>query len=111
MHEMSIARAIYRQITSIEEKHQRCAVACAVEVGPLSGVEALLLQSAFADLSSESMRQVGLSIQEVPLEVRCLACHVESAIDSFRFVCPACGSPQVQVIRGDQVQLVHVDLV
>jgi hydrogenase nickel incorporation protein HypA/HybF len=111
MHEMSVAQAIHRQVQRAEIEHgSRRAVACAVEVGPLSGVEPLLLQSAFADLMRDLKRNLSLTIQEVPLHVRCRDCRVESSLDGFQFICPACASPQVQIISGDQIQLLHVDL-
>ena len=110
MHEMSIARAIYRQIELAEqEQNGMQPIACEVEVGPLSGIEPLCLQAAFADLMNEVGRMIGLSIQEIPLRGRCSDCHTESSIDGFQFNCSMCGGPRMQVTSGDQVQLVSID--
>jgi hydrogenase nickel incorporation protein HypA/HybF len=109
MHEMSIAQAIYRQIKRTESEHPGMKVVSGeVEVGPLSGVEPLLLQLAFADLMGELGREIKLDICEVPLKIRCLECAVESDLEAFRFLCSGCGSVHVQVISGDQIEIRQV---
>lgn len=111
MHERSVAQAIYRQVERTEQEQQGLrALACEVEIGPLSGIEPLCLQSAFVDLMNEFGREIRLTIQEVPLRGRCGDCHAESSIAAYDFHCAACGSPRVQITSGDHVQLVHIDL-
>ncbi|MDP1561642.1 MAG: hydrogenase maturation nickel metallochaperone HypA [Pirellulaceae bacterium] len=111
MHERSVAQAIYRQVERTEREQQGLlALACEVEIGPLSGIEALCLQSAFADLMNEFGREIHLTIQEVPLRGRCGDCDTESSIDAYDFHCAACGSPRLQITSGDQIQLAHIDL-
>lgn len=110
MHEMSIARAIYRQIEHAEQEQKGLQpIACEVEIGPLSGIEPLCLQTAFADLMNEVGRVIELTIQEVPLQGRCRDCDVESSIEGFQFTCPACGGLRMQITSGDQIQLLSID--
>ena len=81
-----------------------------IEVGPLSGVEPLLLHSAFDLLVLDSaMQDAQLVIDEVPLRARCEACDFEFEIVDFDFRCPTCRG-NVKTISGDEFQLVSVSL-
>jgi hydrogenase nickel incorporation protein HypA/HybF len=112
MHEASLAQRILRQVEQIESDHPgMAALAVQVEVGPLSGVEPILLVSAFTQIVQESpRRELALTVCEVALTITCQSCHTDSDLENFQFVCPRCGSQQVRVSRGDGVQLLHVDL-
>ena len=55
MHEESLIRSLLRQVDQLKQIHQGLEVEeIEVEVGPLSGVEPLLLKDAFERLKSES---------------------------------------------------------
>lgn len=41
----------------------------------------------------------------IPLEAACRQCGHAFAVERFRFVCPACASPHVEVTRGDALIL------
>ena len=110
MHEFSLVRTWLQQVDRVVADHGgRAAVAVCVEVGPLSGVEPLLVKSAFEQLSdTSSARGATLSIDEVPLTAKCSACDSEFEVIDFRFACPACGSGETQTIRGDAFRLMSV---
>jgi hydrogenase nickel incorporation protein HypA/HybF len=112
MHEASIARMILRQVLLVESDHPgMSAAAAAVEVGPLSGVEPLLLLAAFEQVVVELPRaKLPLTVREVALTITCQQCGGESIMENFQFTCGHCGSSHVQVTRGDGIQLLHVDL-
>jgi hydrogenase nickel incorporation protein HypA/HybF len=112
MHEESLIRSLLRQVEDIARQHQAVAVdEIQVEVGPLSGVEPLLLQDAFERLKdSLSWSGAKLSVQEIGLDVLCTSCNNESQLKDFRFVCCACGSTELQVLRGDAFRLLNVNL-
>jgi len=81
-----------------------------VELGPLSGIETLLLVGAFERLVSETTAaNANLVIDEVALCAECEACRCEFEVIDFVFRCPTCGG-NVRVICGDQCQLVSVSL-
>ncbi|MCA9178046.1 MAG: hydrogenase maturation nickel metallochaperone HypA [Planctomycetales bacterium] len=81
-----------------------------VEVGPLTGAEPDLLQSAFRSLTQEtSMDQATLRISAVPLTASCLECGENFEIVEFRFFCPHCQG-HVRVTGGDSFQLVSIDV-
>jgi len=112
MHEESLMRSLLRQVDELAHQHNAVAVEeIEVEIGPLSGVEPLLIEEAFQRLQ-ESIPWPGLRlcVQQVGLDIRCNDCHRESQLPDFRFVCAHCGSTSLQIIRGDAFRLLNVKL-
>lgn len=110
MHEESLIRSLLHQVAELSQQHHATAVEeIEVEVGPLSGVEPLLLQDAFQRLRDEfSWPKVELSVLEVGLDVLCGSCQCESQLRDFHFVCRECGSTSLQILRGDAFRLLNV---
>ena len=110
MHEESLIRSLLRQVEELARQHHAIAVEeIEVEVGPLSGVEPLLLQDAFERLTVEfSWPLVELSVVQVGLDVLCKSCRSESQLQDFHFICLECGSTSLQILRGDAFRLLNV---
>jgi hydrogenase nickel incorporation protein HypA/HybF len=113
MHERSLAQSLLTQIAQVAEQHVGTRPqSAAVEIGPLSGVEPLLLESAFVDVAAErGFPDLLLVLKQVPLGLHCRDCHQVSESISIEFQCPKCGSHRTRVTHGDALILVHVDLV
>ena len=111
MHEQSLVRTLLRQVDDIRRFHDaRHVVEVRVEVGPLTGVEPLLLAAAFEQLAPKSPAAgAKIVIDEASLVAECLSCKRKSEVRHFVFRCPECGG-NVRVIRGDKFQLVSVTL-
>ena len=112
MHERSLVKRLLKQVDDVLDDNGAIA-ACEVdvEVGKLAGVETLLLESAFEELSRGTRAATAtLTIEETPLVVRCRKCSSESEIDDFVFRCSACAAGDVQVIRGTAIVLKSVTL-
>jgi hydrogenase nickel incorporation protein HypA/HybF len=113
MHETSLTQSLLSQVERVLAQHRGTAVEeIEVEVGPLSGVEPLLLRAAFERLAPESASQgAALTIREVPLEAICRSCDaVPFVVESFSFRCPLCGSTSVRTTRGDEFRLLNVTI-
>lgn len=113
MHEESLTRSLLRQVEQLAEQHHAVSVEeIEVEVGPLSGVESLLLNSAFDRLKNDSpvCSDAVLTIQAVDLQVKCRDCEHEFALHGFRFVCSQCGSVSLRILRGDSLRLLNVQM-
>lgn len=108
MHERSLTASLLKQVAQIQAKHAQSVVSeVVVEVGPLSGVEPELLQSAFSEMRSSGMQ---LRIQQVLMKVHCLSCGNESYLKSLVFYCPICQSAELQIIGGDALRLLYVTM-
>ena len=124
MHEMSIVRSLLRQVesllnddgvhhgdTELDDEGFRTVSEIELRIGPLSGVEKVLLESAFETLSINTrFHDACLVIRESPLIAVCVECHQESVLENFIFRCHQCGSSEVQVTDGDEIELVSVTI-
>lgn len=110
MHELSLVRSLLLQVETLVREHGGGRVGeIRLEIGPLSGVEPLLVQSAFAQLvESSAAAGAQLVIDEVPLGAVCSSCDRPFEVERFRFECPACASRQVRITRGDEFRLVSI---
>ena len=110
MHEWSLARTLLQQATRIcREQGAQQPLEVRVQIGPLSGIEASLLESAFDQLVREQgIALTRLVVETTTLVVRCRDCEAESELLNFDFHCRACHSRLVRVVQGDQLQLVSV---
>ena len=104
MHELSIAGAIM----AIARQHagERQLVAVEVRVGHLRQVVPSALAFAFELVAPG----VALALEEVPAVVRCTSCGAESVDEAFPLACAACGGLDVEVVRGEELEVVAVEL-
>lgn len=112
MHEMSLIRTLIRQVAQIAVENAADAVErVRVELGPLSGVEPVLVDLAWQQLSPETIcRGAELIQDEIPLSCRCRACGQDFQVPDIRLECPECGSDAVQVTGGDEFRLLDVTI-
>ena len=112
MHETSLVQSLLTQVATILHDHPGSRVeSIRVEIGPLSGVEPLLISSAFDRLvESTPCRGAALRIEQIELTARCRDCDSEFVLDQFRFVCPNCASDRVTILRGDEFRLLDITL-
>jgi hydrogenase nickel incorporation protein HypA/HybF len=112
MHEQSIARALLAQVLRIAEDSGAQAVeSLRVRAGEFSGVETLLLASAFELVSVDTIASSArLEVESVPLALQCRECDHHCQPAGLRFQCAACGSVQVRITAGEELILESVNL-
>ena len=112
MHELSVCEALVTQVEEIAKvNHADRVTAILLELGPLSGVEADLLEHAYPLAAAGSCAaDAALSINTGSVRVSCRVCGTESAVAPNRIVCGSCQAWQVDVISGDELLLVSVEL-
>ena len=110
MHESSLVRALLTQVREACQPHSPIDIDdVVIAIGPLAGVEPLLVASAFELLTRDTdLQHARLVIQLVPLRLACQSCGGEHESDEISFVCPSCASPRTQVIAGDGMVLRHI---
>lgn len=112
MHELSVAQALVEQVEDLARRHGATRVhLIRVRVGPLAGVVAEMLATAFPLAAAGTLAEPArLDLVESAIRVRCLSCHAESEAQPNRLVCGACGDWRTEVVSGDELILETVEL-
>ena len=113
MHELSIAVSLVEAASDVLSKLGETRVeAVRLKLGPLAGVvkDALLFSFDIA-AAGTALEGVRLDIEDVPVTIWCTRCSAErvlSAVTSRR--CPACDTLAAGIVRGDELQLVGLQV-
>ncbi len=112
MHELAVCQALISQVRDIALERGATGVSgIRVALGPLSGVEPALLQSAYTLARAGTLASdAALTIVVPPLRVRCRQCGAESQARPNRLLCPACGSHDTRILSGDEMILESLSL-
>ncbi len=112
MHEFSICSSLLRQVQGLAEEHRaRRVVSVKLAIGALSGVEPGLLDRAFAVARLGGIAAAAeLIVETPPILVRCKSCGGEGAAMPNRLICGHCGDFRVELISGDELILVSVEM-
>ncbi|MFO8013657.1 MAG: hydrogenase maturation nickel metallochaperone HypA [Phycisphaerae bacterium] len=111
MHEISLARAIWRQVEAEMARHAGRLLALDLVVGAFSGADPESLEFALSLLARESDRpEAQVRIRTEPLAMTCQACGREFTPEHFALVCPACGSTDAEPVRGTDVRLESLEV-
>ncbi len=112
MHELSIAQALVEQVEGAAAKeHAIRVVRVVIAVGTLSGVDPEALRSLFPLVAEETVAAgAELFIEQVATRVRCLACGLEAQTDAAFVGCTACGSRDVELSAGRELNIKSIEL-
>jgi hydrogenase nickel incorporation protein HypA/HybF len=113
VHELSICQALIEQVESVaREQGAEQVVQVRIGVGPLSGVEPQLLEQAFQLARAGSIAATAsLLIDHLPIRVSCRRCGQESEAKVTNLACCNCGDWHTQLVSGDEMLLMQVELV
>ncbi len=114
MHELAVCQSLLSEVERVASAHGATAVSrIGIAVGPLSGIEAPLLDRAFVIARIGTLaREAELEIEEMPVTVWCAACATETRPAAANvLLCGRCGTWQVDVRSGDELILKQVELV
>jgi hydrogenase nickel incorporation protein HypA/HybF len=111
MHELGICQALISQVEDIAVQRAAWARQVHVSIGPLSGIEPQLLESAYP-LACAGTRAEGsqLAIEHTDVHVRCRSCGAETVAAPNRLVCGTCGDWHTDLLAGDELLLLRIEL-
>jgi len=112
VHELSLCQNLLDQVEDIAKTHQaERVVQIIVRIGPLSGIEAKLLESAF-DIASVGTvaEQAELLMETQPIRIFCNVCATESDGSVNDLTCRQCGDYNTRLLSGDELILARVEL-
>ena len=112
MHELSICQNMIKQVDAIARKHGSKSVQLIkLQIGPLSGIDATSLKHSFPIASIGTVAEgAELSVEQLPINIRCLNCGKESQVEINRLVCHHCHHTDTQLLSGDEMLLQSVKL-
>ncbi|MBV5310048.1 hydrogenase maturation nickel metallochaperone HypA [Chromatium okenii] len=112
MHELSLCQALLDQVTQIAAEHGATSVTRIVlKIGPLSGVEAVLLQHAYPLVAVGTCAEhAELVIESAAIRVACQDCGAETVATPNRLFCSICASTHTRLISGNELLLAHLEL-
>jgi len=112
MHEMSICQGLLDQVERIAREQGASRVdSIVLSIGPLSGVEADLLSRAFEVARMATVAEnAELEIQTGPVVVECRKCGASGEALVNRLLCPSCGDWQVNLVQGDELLLLRLEV-
>lgn len=82
-----------------------------LSIGPLSGVEPDLLKRAYEVARLHTVAEnAELEIRTGPIVVECRSCGASGEAQVNRLLCPACGNWQVNLVQGDELLLLRLEV-
>ena len=112
MHELSVCMSLLDQVTAIAaERDARRITRIELTVGPLSGIEIDLLETAWPIAAAGTLADsADFVVTATGVVVQCRSCGAETAAQSNRLVCGDCGAHQTHVVSGEEMILQRVEL-
>lgn len=112
MHELSICQQIMSQVNEIAFQNKATAIeSITLRIGPLSGVEAVLLKQAFPFAAAKTIAEnAELVIEEQPIVIQCTQCGTKSTATVNKLICGQCGDYNTLLLSGDEMLLASVEL-
>ncbi len=112
MHELSVAQNIVDIVGQyVPADHARDVRLVRIRIGPLAGIVAESLEFCFgAIVSGTPLEKARLDIVETSVESKCGACGRVFTVDGSMFLCPGCGSADVTIMSGTELQVVEIEV-
>ena len=107
MHELRIAMEIIAIVEKEKTRRKMDSIAeIGLRVGLLSGVDPDALSFSFeAAVADTALAKTRLSIEQVPVRAACRSCNHDFDVEEYVFICPVCGSTDVDVTRGEELDI------
>jgi hydrogenase nickel incorporation protein HypA/HybF len=112
MHELSIAQSIVDIIRQyVPEDQIHLARGVKVRVGQMAGIVPDSLEFCFGAIVNETaLHRARLDIEETPLQSQCKDCRQIFTVEGAAFLCPGCGSRELQILSGTELQVIEIEL-
>ena len=112
MHELSICQALVDQLRDLADRESAQRITrVLLRVGPMSGVVPDLIAHAFPIAAADTVAQdAAIAIEDAPVRVRCRSCGAETEAEPGSLVCGRCGDFRTDLVSGDELLLVSVEL-
>ena len=112
MHELSIATSILDTVLQeIEAKNLPPVENIVVRIGALSGLLPDALEFSFEAIKQNTpLADTRLDIEKVSVTGKCRDCAADFEVEDFVFACPRCGSGNIEVTHGQELDIAYLDV-
>ncbi|KAA3634451.1 MAG: hydrogenase maturation nickel metallochaperone HypA [Calditrichaeota bacterium] len=112
MHELSIASSIIDSVTKEVKKHDvRSVYEIKLRIGELTAVVPDSLRFGFESLVKDTfLEHTQLTIETSKIEGECIDCKRGFTVENFNFICPHCSSKQVDIISGNELEILSIEI-
>ncbi|MBU1667569.1 hydrogenase maturation nickel metallochaperone HypA [bacterium] len=112
MHEYSIVQSLLDSCEEYAQANDAINVTkVVVKIGVMSGVEPDLLQTAFNTFKEHTMcEEAEFVINIQPILIKCNACEQESTLSKNEYGCPICQGVDVDILDGEEMYLMQLEL-
>lgn len=112
MHELSIAQNILDIVhQSVPDEDLGKVETIGLKVGKLSNVLVDSLQFCFKSLTDKTnLEGSKLEIENIPISISCLDCNAVTVTDDFVFTCDKCGSNNIKISGGEELEISNIYL-
>lgn len=110
MHEVSLMQNVISVVTETAQRQGGGRVSSIhLKIGRMAGVNIDSLRFAFDIISKGTVAEEGrLEIERIPLKLSCRSCGREFSPGSFTLICPNCGSRDIDIISGREMQVDYI---
>jgi len=112
MHELSLVMSVVNTITNLCEQNKwKRVLRVTVKVGHLRQIEPEIFAFAFSSaIIGTALEGAEISIIEMPIIFKCHSCNKSSDTEDFKFVCPNCGSLDVDLMSGMEFVIESIEI-
>lgn len=112
MHELALAESIVNTVNkAIQHRPGVKIVEVRVRIGELTDIVPDSLQFGFESLIADtSMAGARLKIERVPIKGKCGQCNREFDVEDYIFICPNCFSTDINMLKGDELEIIDIDV-
>ena len=112
MHELSLTQNLIElALEHARREGAHSITSMVLEIGALSGVIPEAVEFAFEACSKATLAEGALlEIRHVPGLGRCMECGEESELDSLTDSCVHCGSFALEVLQGQEMTLIEMEI-
>ena len=110
MHELAICQALLDQVREVADaRHAERVLSVSLRIGPLAGVEPLLLERAFEVATiGTPVEGAQLVIERTVVRSECSECGTQAETRVNALICARCGSWRTKVLEGEELLLTCV---
>jgi hydrogenase nickel incorporation protein HypA/HybF len=112
MHELPLALSVWEIAAEEAKRHEGSVKTIHIKLGPLSGVVAPALVSAFSLAREQTpFADCQLIIEEVPIVAYCATCTALRQPESLQWLCcPECGAPMPDIRQGREMEVTAMEI-